>query len=51
MENDNTKKKKNISKLDYDYGNNYSINIINNRDEPKNEILPRLPRRLNPIKK
>ena len=43
--------KKNISKLDYDYGNNYSINIINNRDEPKNEILPRVPRRLNPIKK
>ena len=34
------------NKLDYDYGNNYKINI-----GIKNEYLPRLPRRLSPIKK
>ena len=41
------KYQKNINKLDYEYGNNY---MIKNRNEPKNDILPRLPRRLSPIK-
>ena len=41
------KYQKNINKLDYEYGKNY---LIKNRNEPKNEILPRLPRRLSPIK-
>ena len=41
------KYQKNINKLDYEYGKNY---MIKNRNEPKNDILPRLPRRLSPIK-
>ena len=38
-----------VNKLDYDYGKNYNLNINNNG--LKNEYLPRLPRRLSPIKK
>ena len=45
------KYQKNANKLDYDYGNNYNLNINNNNNLPKNEYLPRLPRRLSPIKK
>ena len=41
------KYQKNMNKLDYEYGKNY---IIKNKNEPKNDILPRLPRRLSPIK-
>ena len=40
-------KKKNLNKLDYDYGNNINIKIINN----KNVVLPKIPRRLSPINK
>ena len=40
-------KKKNLNKLDYDYGKNYNIKIINN----KNVVLPKIPRRLSPINK
>jgi hypothetical protein len=39
-------KKKNLNKLDYDYGNNINIKIIN-----KNVVLPKIPRRLSPINK
>ena len=45
------KYQKNANKLDYDYGKNYNLNINNNNNLPKNEYLPRLPRRLSPIKK
>ena len=41
------KYQKNANKLDYEYRQNYNVNIINN----KNEFLPKLPRRLSPIKK
>ena len=41
------KYQKNVNKLDYDYGKNYNIN----NNGVKNEYLPRLPRRLSPIKK
>ena len=41
------KYQKNANKLDYDYRQNYNVNIINN----KNEYLPKLPIRLSPIKK
>ena len=41
------KYQKNINKLDYEYGKNY---MIKNRNEPKSDILPRLPKRLSPIK-
>ena len=49
------KKKKNINKLNYDYGKNYNANNINNVNiiniiQPHRDILPRLPRRLSPIK-
>ena len=43
------KYQKNSNKLDYDYRKNYNLNININR--PKNEYLPRLPRRLSPINK
>ena len=43
------KYQKSINKLDYEYGKNYLIKNRNN-NEPKNELLPRLPRRLSPIK-
>jgi len=45
----NIKYQKNISSLDYniyDIGKNYNINYVN-----KNDFLPRIPRRLMPIKK
>ena len=49
------KYQRNINKLDYDYGKKYSNNNIGsvkmNRDLPKYEILPKIPRRLSPIKK
>ena len=44
------KYQKNANKLDYDYRKNYNLNIINNNGY-KNEYLPKLPRRLSPIKK
>ena len=49
------KYQKNINKLNYDYGKNYNANNINNVNiiniiQPHRDILPRLPRRLSPIK-
>ena len=44
------KYQKNANKLDYDYRKNYNLNIINNNGY-KNEYLPKLPRRLSPLKK
>ena len=44
------KYQKNANKLDYAYRKNYNLNIINNNGY-KNEYLPKLPRRLSPIKK
>ena len=45
----------NMLKLDFDYKNNYSNNNINNnpffREGPENKVVPKIPRRLNPIKK
>ena len=46
---ENYQKKANKLEYDYDYGKKYNIKIINNGI--KNEYLPRLPRRLSPIKK
>jgi len=43
------KYQKNANKLDYDYGKKYNL-YINNKPSQK-EYLPRLPRRLSPIKK
>ena len=49
------KYQKNNNKLNYDYGKNYNANNINNVNiiniiQPHRDILPRLPRRLSPIK-
>ena len=44
------KYQKNANNLDYDYRKNYNLNIINNNGY-KNEYLPKLPRRLSPLKK
>ena len=42
----------NIRKLDYDYRNNYNNNInLLYKEGPENKIVPKLPRRLSPIKK
>ena len=45
----------NINKLGYDYRNNYNINNNNNirliyKEGPENKVVPKLPRRLSPIK-
>ena len=49
------KYQKNINRLNYDYGKNYNANNINNVNiiniiQPHKDILPKLPRRLSPIK-
>ena len=46
----------NINKLGYDYRNNYNINNNNNirliyKEGPENKVVPKIPRRLSPIKK
>ena len=43
----------NIRKLDYDYRNNYNNNNINllYKEGPENKAVPKIPRRLSPIKK
>jgi len=42
----------NMRKLDYDYINNYNNNInLLYKEGPENKIVPKLPRRLSPIKK
>ena len=45
----------NINKLGYDYRNNYNINNNNIRliykEGPENKVVPKIPRRLSPIKK
>ena len=43
----------NIRKLDYDYRNNYNNNNNNllYKEGPENKIVPKIPRRLSPIKK
>ena len=42
----------NMRKLDYDYRNNYNNNInLLYKEGPENKIVPKLPRRLSPIKK
>ena len=43
------KYQKNINKLDYEYGKNYIIKN-NNKNEPKNDFLPRIHKKLSPIK-
>ena len=48
------KYQKNINKLNYDYGRNYNVNNnlnIINIIHPHKEMLPKLPRKLSPIKK
>ena len=47
------KYQKNINKLNYDYGrNNYNVNNLGiNNILPHREILPKVPRKLSPIKK
>ena len=40
----------NIRKLDYDYRNNNNINLIY-KEGPENKMVPKIPRRLSPIKK
>ena len=40
----------NIRKLDYDYKNNNNINLIY-KEGPENKVVPKIPRRLCPIKK
>ena len=45
------KYQKKINNLNYNHGNQYNIQIINNRDGIKNDIMPRIPRRLDPIRK
>ena len=47
------KNKENINKLDFDYMNNYNNNSSNNllKEGPENKPVPKIPRRLNPIKK
>ena len=47
------KYQKNINKLNYDYGrNNYNVNNLGiNNILPHKEILPKVPRKLSPIKK
>ena len=46
------KYQRNMNKLDYDYGKKYFNKVMkNNREIPKYEILPKIPRRLSPIKK
>ena len=42
---------KNPNKMNYDYGRNYNANININNIIQHREILPKLPRRLSPIKK
>ena len=42
----------NMRKLDYDYINNYNNNInLLYKEGPENKIVPKIPRRLSPIKK
>ena len=41
----------NIRKLDYDYRNNYNNNIKIYKEGPENKVVPKIPRRLSPIKK
>jgi hypothetical protein len=43
----------NLHKLDYDYKNNYNNNNVNPfyKEGPENKVVPKIPRRLNPIKK
>ena len=42
----------NINKLGYDYRNNYNNNIrLIYKEGPENKALPKIPRRLSPIKK
>ena len=45
----------NLNKLGYDYRNNYNINNNNIRliykEGPENKVVPKIPRRLSPIKK
>jgi NIMA (never in mitosis gene a)-related kinase len=47
------KYQENIRKLDYDYKNNYNNNNVNPfyKEGPENKVVPKIPRRLNPIKK
>ena len=40
------KYQKNLNKLDYEYGKY----IIKNKEEPKNDFLPRIHKKLSPIK-
>ena len=43
---------KNVRKLDYDYRNNYNNNInLLYKEGPENKAVPKIPRRLSPIKK
>ena len=44
------KYQKRIDKLDYDYGKMINQNIINNKDELKNGMSQKMPRRLIPLK-
>ena len=43
----------NLNKLGYDYRNNYNNNNINllYKEGPENKVVPKIPRRLSPIKK
>ena len=41
----------NMRKLDYDYRNNYNNNIKIYKEGPENKVVPKIPRRLSPIKK
>lgn len=41
---------KNINKMNYEYGRNYNYDM-NNVNVNINNILPKLPRRLSPLKK
>ena len=46
------KYQENIRKLDYDYKNNYNNNInLLYKEGPENKAVPKIPRRLSPIKK
>jgi NIMA (never in mitosis gene a)-related kinase len=46
------KYQENIRKLDYDYRNNYNNNInLLYKEGPENKAVPKIPRRLSPIKK
>ena len=45
------KYQENIRKLDYDYRNNYNNNIKIYKEGPENKVVPKIPRRLSPIKK